>query len=218
MGLGKTGAALLALFVIAAPALADTTQEVVNKAPNGLALTPPMGWNSWNKFACNVERAADSRDGGRDGRERHARRRLSVRGHRRLLARRARLPRLHSSPIPQRFRRASRRWRITCTQGPQVRHLLGRRRQDLRRAPRQPGTRVPGCADVRPVGRRLPQVRLVQHRLRARRRSVPARWRRAPRQRGRPMVFSMCEWGPPSRGCGRRPRGNLWRTTGDISD
>src|ERR1700693_3980401 len=20
----------------------------------GLALTPPMGWNSWNKFACNV--------------------------------------------------------------------------------------------------------------------------------------------------------------------
>jgi alpha-galactosidase len=23
-------------------------------AANGLALTPPMGWNSWNKFACNV--------------------------------------------------------------------------------------------------------------------------------------------------------------------
>jgi len=22
--------------------------------PNGLALTPPMGWNTWNKFACNV--------------------------------------------------------------------------------------------------------------------------------------------------------------------
>src|ERR1044071_4541599 len=21
---------------------------------NGLALTPPMGWNSWNKFACDV--------------------------------------------------------------------------------------------------------------------------------------------------------------------
>src|SRR5262247_4568787 len=21
---------------------------------NGLALTPPMGWNSWNKFGCNV--------------------------------------------------------------------------------------------------------------------------------------------------------------------
>jgi alpha-galactosidase len=21
---------------------------------NRVALTPPMGWNSWNKFACNV--------------------------------------------------------------------------------------------------------------------------------------------------------------------
>jgi hypothetical protein len=40
-----------------APALADTTQEVVNKAPNGLALTPPMGWNSWNRFACKVDEA-----------------------------------------------------------------------------------------------------------------------------------------------------------------
>src|ERR1700719_4608418 len=25
-----------------------------NPASAGLALTPPMGWNSWNKFACNV--------------------------------------------------------------------------------------------------------------------------------------------------------------------
>ena len=46
--------ALLALVVMAAPAAAETTQEVIDKAPNGLALTPPMGWNSWNKFACNV--------------------------------------------------------------------------------------------------------------------------------------------------------------------
>jgi alpha-galactosidase len=44
----------LAASGVGAPALAETTQEVVNKAPNGLALTPPMGWNSWNKFACNV--------------------------------------------------------------------------------------------------------------------------------------------------------------------
>jgi alpha-galactosidase len=25
--------------------------------PNGLALTPPMGWNSWNKFGCNIDAA-----------------------------------------------------------------------------------------------------------------------------------------------------------------
>ena len=27
------------------------------RTANGLALTPPMGWNSWNKFACNVNEA-----------------------------------------------------------------------------------------------------------------------------------------------------------------
>jgi len=26
----------------------------VHALENGLALTPPMGWNSWNRFACNV--------------------------------------------------------------------------------------------------------------------------------------------------------------------
>jgi alpha-galactosidase len=25
-----------------------------NSVSRNLALTPPMGWNSWNKFACNV--------------------------------------------------------------------------------------------------------------------------------------------------------------------
>ena len=33
----------------------------------GLAMTPPMGWNSWNKFACNVDENADPADGGRAG-------------------------------------------------------------------------------------------------------------------------------------------------------
>src|SRR5436305_5438127 len=44
---------VLAGALSAAPAIGETTQEVVNKGPNGLALTPPMGWNSWNKFACD---------------------------------------------------------------------------------------------------------------------------------------------------------------------
>ena len=26
-----------------------------NRTANGLALTPPMGWNSWNKFGCNID-------------------------------------------------------------------------------------------------------------------------------------------------------------------
>jgi alpha-galactosidase len=43
-----------ALASCSSAVLAETTQEVIDKSPNGLALTPPMGWNSWNKFACNV--------------------------------------------------------------------------------------------------------------------------------------------------------------------
>ncbi len=59
--------AAAALMLQAAPVLA---QEVLDTDPNtlapskdpkrtanGLAQTPPMGWNSWNKFACNVNEA-----------------------------------------------------------------------------------------------------------------------------------------------------------------
>ena len=45
-------AALLAWFLLflAFFSLADTSRAL----DNGLALTTPMGWNSWNKFGCNV--------------------------------------------------------------------------------------------------------------------------------------------------------------------
>ncbi|QDH25922.1 glycoside hydrolase family 27 protein [Neokomagataea tanensis] len=40
-------------------------QRVTSLKPNHLAMTPPMGWNTWNKFACDItaekiERAADA--------------------------------------------------------------------------------------------------------------------------------------------------------------
>lgn len=54
-------AALAALFVLAPmtaradeiPTGADRPAEWPTEG-NGLALTPPMGWNTWNKFACDV--------------------------------------------------------------------------------------------------------------------------------------------------------------------
>src|SRR5882762_8494755 len=39
------------LIVILFLALAGPSTALVD---NGLARTPPMGWNSWNKFGCNV--------------------------------------------------------------------------------------------------------------------------------------------------------------------
>src|SRR5450432_4147712 len=42
---------LLILFISSLSAAALAEDSAVSK---GLALTPPMGWNSWNKFGCNV--------------------------------------------------------------------------------------------------------------------------------------------------------------------
>ena len=43
----------LVLFVVASSAVTLYAQEKPSPSA-GLALTPPMGWNSWNKFACHV--------------------------------------------------------------------------------------------------------------------------------------------------------------------
>ena len=56
-------AAFLATLLLVAPALAQTDPNRLpphlepHRTANGLALTPPMGWNSWNRFACNVNEA-----------------------------------------------------------------------------------------------------------------------------------------------------------------
>ena len=47
-----TVAAALALLGVVDSARPQA--QLVPRAPNGLALTPPMGWNSWNKFACEI--------------------------------------------------------------------------------------------------------------------------------------------------------------------
>jgi hypothetical protein len=42
------------LCVISAVLLGLVTGIASEASDGGLALTPPMGWNSWNKFVCNV--------------------------------------------------------------------------------------------------------------------------------------------------------------------
>src|SRR5690242_25070 len=46
-------AALLAAVTTAVPFSASPA----GAAGNGLARTPPMGWNDWNSFGCNVSEA-----------------------------------------------------------------------------------------------------------------------------------------------------------------
>ncbi|MHB1313192.1 MAG: glycoside hydrolase family 27 protein, partial [Gemmatimonadaceae bacterium] len=45
--------ALVAVIAVVAVAAGRPAPRL----PNGLALTPPMGWNSWNHFGCNVSSA-----------------------------------------------------------------------------------------------------------------------------------------------------------------
>ncbi|ASG23283.1 glycoside hydrolase family 27 protein [Nitrospirillum viridazoti] len=43
------------LLMLAHPAKADDPKDAEPpRQANGLALTPPMGWNTWNKFACDI--------------------------------------------------------------------------------------------------------------------------------------------------------------------
>ena len=56
---------------------------------DALALTPPLGWNSWNVWGAFGGRCEGSSSGRRDGVERPGSARLSVRQHRRRLGRRS---------------------------------------------------------------------------------------------------------------------------------
>jgi len=207
---------LLALL-FAAPALAETTQEVVNKAPNGLALTPPMGWNSWNKFACDVNEQVvrDTADamvasGMRDAGYRYvviddcwqAPRDSS--GF--ITADTKKFPSgikaladyVHSRGL--KFGIYSDAGRLTCggrpgSQGHEYQDALTYARWGV------DYLKYDWCS----TGDRNAQ-------------EAYAVMADALRQSGRDIVFSMCEWGTAKPWLWAKNTGNLWRTTGDIFD
>ena len=96
-------------------------------------------------------------------------------------------------------------------------HLFGCRREDLRRPAGQPRPRIPGRADVRGVGHRLSQVRLVQHQRPQAPRGVSHDARGAA-QGGPAGAVLLCEWGDNKPWDWAKPVGHSWRTTGDIWD
>src|SRR5262252_1192955 len=54
MGMGKVAVESKSLYLLLLPALL-LAEGVAAQTPRlSMAQTPPMGWNSWNKFACNV--------------------------------------------------------------------------------------------------------------------------------------------------------------------
>ncbi len=56
------GILLAAGLMLAVARTAPAETVFTPHAPNGLALTPPMGWNSWNKFGCDISEAIIRRE------------------------------------------------------------------------------------------------------------------------------------------------------------
>lgn len=208
---------MIALALAGAPALAQAHGTEAPRTPNGLALTPPMGWNSWNTFSCNVDEALIRRtadlivsSGMKDaGYEyvviddcwhgaRDAEGNIQADARRFPSGVKALADYVHSKGL--KFGLYSDAGAKTCAGRPGSR---GYEYQDARQYARwgvdylkydwcDTLTRDPKDA-----------YKLMSDALRA---------------TGRPIVLSICEWGTAKPWEWGRNVGNLWRTTGDIYD
>lgn len=219
-------AAALALLV-SAPAV---SQEVLDPDPNtlapskdpkrtanGLATTPPMGWNSWNKFACNVNEQVvrDTADAIASNGMRDAGYKFVViddcwHGSRDengfITEDRERFPSglkalgdyIHSKGL--KFGIYSDAGTKTCGGRP---GSQGHEYQDAMQYARWgvDYLKYDWCSTG--VRNAEEAYALMSDALRA---------------TGRPIVFSLCEWGNSKPWLWASKIGNLWRTTGDITD
>ena len=209
--------AVACLFAAQNASAGETTQHVVNKAPNGLAQTPPMGWNSWNKFACNVDEktvraAADAmvtsgmKDAGYEyvviddcwQGPRDANGFITANPVKFSSGIKAIADYVHSKGL--KFGIYSDAGRETCdgfsgSQGHEYQDAMTYARWGV------DYLKYDWCETGSRNGEEAYAV--MADALRA---------------SGRPIVFSMCEWGVSKPWLWARNTGNLWRTTGDIRD
>jgi alpha-galactosidase len=184
---------------------------------NGLALTPPMGWNSWNRFACNVtedlvKSAADAlassgmKDAGyeyvviddcwqvsRDAADNIVADAKTFPSGIKALA-----DYVHSKGL--RFGIYSDAGTMTCAKRP------GSRGHEFQDALQYASWGVDYLKyDWCNTGTENAEA-------------AYSTMRDALKSAGRPIVFSLCEWGSNKPWLWAKDVGNLWRTTGDISD
>src|SRR5438309_11384237 len=206
--------ASVAVFVLFA-INANTTP--VFSLDNGLARTPPMGWNSWNKFGCNVseqliKEIADAMVA--SGMKRAGYRYINIddcwqvsrdsSGN--ILADPVRFPSgikalanyVHSKGLKLGIYTDA--GRLTCQKRP------GSFDHELQDAKTYAAWGVDYVKVDWCYSEGLdPEVQY-------------AKFRDALAQAGRPIVFSICDWGVKAPWKWGPATGNLWRTTGDISD
>ena len=184
---------------------------------NGLAKTPPMGWNSWNKFACNVseeliKQIADAMvsTGMKNAGyqyividdcwqvDRDSQGNVIPDGKRFPSGIKALADYIHAKGL--KFGIYSDAGTLTCQKRPGSR---GYEFQDARQyaAWGVDYVKYDWCSTST-------QNQQASYSI----------MRDALVKSGRPMVFSLCEWGSSKPWLWARDVGNLWRTTGDIQD
>lgn len=189
----------------------------VSAHDNGLAKTPPMGWNSWNKFACNVSESlikemADAMvtSGMRDAGyvylviddcwqiDRDAQGNIQPDPKRFPSGMKALADYIHSKGL--KFGLYSDAGTLTCQ--------------------KRPGSRGYEFQDARQYA--VWDVDYLKYDwCSTSTQNAPASYsimRDALLKAGRPIVFSICEWGTAKPWLWAKDVGNLWRTTGDIQD
>ena len=183
---------------------------------NGLALTPPMGWNSWNKFQCNVSEelikgAADAMvsSGMKDAGyqyvviddcwqvDRDAAGNIVVDAQRFPSGMKALGDYVHSKGL--KFGIYSDAGLKTCAGRP---GSAGHEYQDA----------------VQYASWGVDYLKYDWcHTGKANAEWAYATMRDALKASGRPILFSMCEWGSAKPWLWAKDIGNMWRTTGDIA-
>jgi len=199
------------------PVLAGAAPPEPPRQPNGLALTPPMGWNSWNHFGCHIDEkviraAADAMVS--SGMKQAGYQYVVIddcwQGQRdadgNIQPDPARFPSgikaladyIHARGL--KFGIYSDAGSLTCAKRPGSR---GHEYQDARQyaAWGVDYLKYDWCSTYTQDGE-----------------SSYAVMSDALRATGRPIVFSICDWGTNKPWLWGKDIGNLWRTTGDVYD
>jgi alpha-galactosidase len=184
---------------------------------NGVARTPPMGWNSWNKFGCNVsedliKQAADAvvASGMKDA------------GYQYVVIddcwQVSRDAEENIVPDPQRFRSGMKALAdYVHAKGLKFGLYSDAGTGTCRNRPGGRGYEFQDARQYATWGVDYLKYDWCNHSTQNSEASYSI-MRDALQKSGRPIVFSLCEWGSTKPWLWAKDIGNLWRSTGDIVD
>jgi alpha-galactosidase len=213
---------LACLFLLMLSTAAIAQQQPYPPDPHatvseGLALTPPMGWNTWNKFACNINEHLI-----RQSADALVSTGMLAAGYKYLVIddcwHGARDANGNIQPDPQRFPSGIKALADYV-------HSKGLKfgiysDAGLLTCAKRPGSRGYEFQDAAQYARwgvdylKYDWCNTGSQNAEASYQTM----RRALNHTGRPIVFSICEWGTAKPWLWAPEVGNLWRTTGDIDD